>query len=191
MAVLQNGTQRSQRRRASPERQLLPMTQHARAPSARSKRSADLVDVTALTTLVGFAVRIAQLHVYDHFHRELWRRHHVHPGAYSALMVIQSNPGIRPGELAAALVVKRPNMTKLLDSLERRGWIERQTPKHDGRGVALVLTVAGTRKVERFASDAVLMDREATGGLSARERSVLLRLLEKLSAGVIRAKERE
>jgi len=141
-----------------------------------------------LTNLVGFAVRIAQLHVYDHFHRELWRRHHVHPGAYSALMVIQSNPGIRPGELAAALVVKRPNMTKLLDSLERRGWIERQTPQHDGRGVSLMLTAAGARKVERFAGDAALMDREATGRLSARERFALLRLLEKLSARVKRTR---
>jgi DNA-binding MarR family transcriptional regulator len=149
------------------------------------------IDLSALTSLVGFAVRIAQLHVYDHFHRELWRRHHVHPGAYSALMVIQSNPGIRPGELAAALVVKRPNMTKLLDSLERRGWIARQTPQHDGRGVSLLLTPVGTRKVERFASDAALMDREATDGLTGRERTALLRLLDKLSAGVKRAKGRK
>ena len=154
----------------------------------RRARSADAIDLSALTNLVGFAVRIAQLHVYDHFHRELWRRHHVHPGAYSALMVIQCNPGIRPGELAAALVVKRPNMTKLLDSLERRGWIERQTPKHDGRGVSLMLTAVGARKVERFASDAALMDREATGRLSARERFALLRLLEKLSARVKRTR---
>jgi DNA-binding MarR family transcriptional regulator len=140
------------------------------------------IDLSELTSLVGFAVRIAQLRVYDHFHRELWRRHHVHPGAYSALMLIQSNPGIRPGELAAALVIKRPNMTKLLDSLERRGWIERQTPQHDGRGVSVLLTSAGVRKVERFADDAASMDREATGGLSARERAALLRLLDKLSA---------
>jgi DNA-binding MarR family transcriptional regulator len=167
------------------------MTQHTRAPLAQIVRSVDPIDLSALTKLVGFAVRIAQLHVYDHFHRELWRRHHVHPGAYSALMVIQSNPGIRPGELATALVVKRPNMTKLLDSLERRGWIARQTPKHDGRGVSLVLTVAGTRKVERFASDAALMDREATDGLSGHERTMLLKLLEKLSAGVKRAKGRQ
>ena len=102
-------------------------------------------------------------------------------------MIIQSNPGIRPGELASALVVKRPNMTKLLDSLERRGWIERQTPKHDARGVSLVLTLAGTRKVERFANDAALMDRQATGGLAPRERVALLKLLEKLSARVKRS----
>ncbi len=162
-----------------------------RTDLSRSTRVAASIDLSALTSLVGFAVRIAQLHVYDHFHRELWRRHHVHPGAYSALMVIQSNPGIRPGELAAALVVKRPNMTKLLDSLERRGWLARQTPKHDGRGVSLVLTAAGMRKVERFASDAALMDRQATDGLSGRERTALLRLLEKLSAGVKRAKGRK
>jgi DNA-binding MarR family transcriptional regulator len=164
---------------------------HRRTYQPRSTRAAAPIDLSALTSLVGFAVRIAQLHVYDHFHRELWRRHHVHPGAYSALMVIQGNPGIRPGELAAALVVKRPNMTKLLDSLERRGWIARQTPQHDGRGVSLVLTPAGLRKVERFASDAALMDREATDGLSKRERTTLLGLLDKLSAGVKRAKGRK
>ena len=158
-----------------------------RTPKPRRARlAAPPIDLSALTSLVGFSVRIAQLHVYDHFHRELWRRHHVHPGAYSALMIIQKNPGIRPGELAVALVVKRPNMTKLLDSLQRRGWIERQTPKHDGRGVSLMLTPAGSRKAERFASDAALMDKTATGGLSGSERADLLRLLEKLSARVRR-----
>jgi DNA-binding MarR family transcriptional regulator len=138
--------------------------------------------MSALTQQVGFAVRIAQLQVYDRFHRELWRRHHVHPGAYSALILIQDNPGIRPGELAAALAVKRPNMTKLLDLLERRGWIERRPPHHDARGVSLVLTRTGMRKAERFTSDAVRMDRKTTGGLSGDERAALLKLLGKLSA---------
>jgi DNA-binding MarR family transcriptional regulator len=145
--------------------------------------------MSALTQQVGFAVRIAQLQVYDRFHRELWRRHHVHPGAYSALILIQDNPGIRPGELAAALVIKRPNMTKLLDSLERRGWVERRLPHHDARGVSLVLTRAGSRKVERFARDATRMDRKATGGLSAGERAALLKLLEKLSRRLRESRE--
>ena len=48
----------------------------------------------------------------------------------------------------------------------------------------LMLTPAGSRKAERFASDAALMDNRATGGLSGRERADLLRLLEKLSARV-------
>jgi DNA-binding MarR family transcriptional regulator len=131
--------------------------------------------------LVGFSVRIAQLQVFEQFHRELWRRHHVHPGAYSVLVAIKANPGVQPGLLATALAVKRPNMTKLLDTLERRGWIERHQQKSDGRGVTLFLTPTGEQKIAGIADEAMVMDLHATECLTERERDHLIELLKKFS----------
>ena len=139
------------------------------------------VDLSPLTALVGFSVRVAQLQVFEQFHRELWRSHHVHPGAYSVLVAIKANPGVQPGVLASVLAVKRPNMTKLLDALERRGWIQRHQQKTDGRGVALFLTSAGDQNISRIAEEAMAMDLRATECLSARQRAQLIALLEKFS----------
>lgn len=160
------------RRTIRPDRQ-----QSQRAPSSRARS----VDLSPLTALVGFSVRVAQLQVFEQFHRELWRRHHVHPGAYSVLVAIKANPGIQPGLLAGVLAVKRPNMTKLLDTLERRGWIKRQQQKTDGRGVTLFLTADGEQKISRVAEEAMAMDVDATACLTERERAQLITLLEKLS----------
>lgn len=139
------------------------------------------LDLSSLTALVGFSVRVAQLQVFEQFHRELWRRHHLHPGAYSVLVTIKANPGVQPGVLATVFAAKRPNMTKLLDGLERRGWIERHQQKSDGRGVALYLTTAGGQKVSRIAAEAMDMDLRATECFTERERAQLIALLEKYS----------
>jgi hypothetical protein len=72
----------------------------------------------------------SQLQVFEQFHRELWRRHHVHPPIRS--WSPSRRTGVQPGLLATALAVKRPNMTKLLDTLERRGWIERHQQSQTG-----------------------------------------------------------
>jgi len=145
------------------------------------------LDLSALRAMFGFAVRMAQLRVYERFHRELWRRHHVHPGAFAALVAIARNPGVRPGRLADALAVKRPNMTKLLDALSRRGWVERRGQAGDGRGVALHLTAAGERRVARVIGEVQAVDRRSTAVLSRRERAVALALLNKIASSLQRA----
>jgi DNA-binding MarR family transcriptional regulator len=147
------------------------------------------VDLSMLTGLFGFSIRIAQVHVFEHFHRQLWRRHHLHPGALAVLMAIRANPGVRPGALADALVVKRPNMTKLLDSLAQRRWIERGVQSSDGRGVSLVLTREGDRKLTRIIDEAFAMDQDLTASLTARERATVLTVLQKLTSHLQRTKD--
>jgi len=154
---------------------------------SRPRPTTEPLDLSALRAILGFAVRMAQLRLYERFHRELWRRHHVHPGAFTALVAIGRNPGVRPGRLADALAVKRPNMTKLLDALSRRGWVERRGQAGDGRGVALYLTGAGERRMARVMAEVQAVDRESTAVLSRRERALALTLLNKIASGPQRA----
>lgn len=154
-----------------------------RAATRRAREEpAGSIDLSSLTALVGFSVRIAQLRVFEQFHHELWRRHHVHPGAFSVLVAIRANPGARPGALASALMVKRPNMTRLIDDLEKSGLVQRRAQTSDGRGVTLALTREGERMIAQASEEAMRMDLQATRNLSASERAQLIVLLEKLSA---------
>jgi len=163
---------------------------HSKQPHRATVLRTHSVDLSPLTALVGFSVRIAQLQVFAQFHRELWRRHHVHPGAYSVLVAIKANPGVQPGQLATVLAVKRPNMTKLLDALEQGGWIERGLQQSDGRGVSLFLTAEGEKKIARIAEMAMAMDLHATACFTKRERAQLIALLDKFTVHLRTLNER-
>ena len=46
-------------------------------------------------------------------------------------------------DLAGKLLVSGPNVTQLIDALERKGWVRRERDKHDRRYIILHLTEAG------------------------------------------------
>src|SRR5689334_25036268 len=51
--------------------------------------------------------------------------------------------GVRQKELATALGIEGPSLVRLLDSLERRGLIERREDEYDRRARGIYLTPAG------------------------------------------------
>jgi MarR family transcriptional regulator for hemolysin len=66
------------------------------------------------------------------------------PLAYVGLL----GEGVRQRELAAALGIEGPSLVRLLDSLERRGLIERREHKGDRRVRGIYLTTSG-RELQR------------------------------------------
>lgn len=59
--------------------------------------------------------------------------------------------GVRQKELATALSIEGPSLVRLLDSLERRGLIERREDENDRRARGLHLTRAGRELAVRAA----------------------------------------
>jgi DNA-binding MarR family transcriptional regulator len=55
---------------------------------------------------------------------------------------------MRMNELAATVLLSRSGLTRLVDRLEREGYLERCSCAHDARGAFAVLTPAGRAKVE-------------------------------------------
>src|SRR3954467_8499796 len=51
--------------------------------------------------------------------------------------------GVRQKELATAISIEGPSLVRLLDSLERRGFIERREDENDRRARGIHLTHAG------------------------------------------------
>jgi DNA-binding MarR family transcriptional regulator len=56
---------------------------------------------------------------------------------------------LRMSALADRVLLSRSGVTRLVDRLERDGWVTRETCTPDGRGAYAVLTDAGLRRVRR------------------------------------------
>lgn len=63
---------------------------------------------------------------------------------FNVLMALRNSPGqvLEPCDIAERLLVSRPSVTGLLDTLESRGLIERRSHPHDGRRRLVHLTAA-------------------------------------------------
>jgi DNA-binding MarR family transcriptional regulator len=70
--------------------------------------------------------------------------------SYEVLMYLSDAEGgrMRMNELAESVLLSRSGLTRLVDRLEREGYLERCSCAHDARGAFAVLTPAGREKVE-------------------------------------------
>lgn len=73
----------------------------------------------------------------------------ISPPRLSALSVVVSAGPIAIGALAAAEGVAAPTMTRLVDGLERDGYVHRRPDPDDARGVLVEATAAGRRVLTR------------------------------------------
>lgn len=103
------------------------------------------VDLGPLAGWIGFNLRMAQESAFQSFSRrsqEIGQS----PGRFATLTLIDRNPGISQTELSQAAGRDKSSLTPVLDSLVRRGLVERKRMDHDRRAYRLTLTPAG-RKV--------------------------------------------
>jgi len=70
--------------------------------------------------------------------------------SYEVLMYLSDADGgrMRMNELADSVLLSRSGLTRLVDRLEREGYLERCSCAHDARGAFAVLTQGGREKVE-------------------------------------------
>ena len=99
----------------------------------------------------------------------------------TVLAAIEASPDARQGEIADALRIKWPHMTKLVRGLELRGLVERYVPEEDRRSVFLRLTAAGAALRDEMAPRMRAVDEAAVGMLSPEERQLFIRLLRKVA----------
>ena len=105
---------------------------------------------------------------------------------YDVLLEVEraGHEGLRPFELERAMLLAQYNLSRLVDRIERAGFVERRACEDDGRGQLVAITERGKairRKMWPIYSRAV----EATVGkhLSAKQAETLDVLLESLIDG--------
>ncbi len=64
---------------------------------------------------------------------------------YDALLELEraGAQGLRPFELESAMLLEQYNLSRLIDRMEKAGYVERQPCAEDGRGHVVVITTAG------------------------------------------------
>lgn len=80
---------------------------------------------------------------------ELVREHGLPLTSYEVLISLADAPDsrLRMGELANELLLSRSGLTRLVDRLEKQGYVERRRCTDDARGWYATITEAGRRKL--------------------------------------------
>ena len=132
---------------------------------------------------IGFHIRIVQMRVFREFYR-VFEGSGVTPGMHTVLAIIRDNPGMRQRTLAELLMVREPNMTRMIQGLQGSGLIDREIDKSDRRAFHLVLTEKGRQLMEGVQDRLDRLEARLLGGLDAQERrnlrGYLDRILERL-----------
>lgn len=96
------------------------------------------------------------------------------------------HPGATQSELAAILEVERPTLGRLLDRLERKGWVRREDDERDRRAWRVYLTAAAQPAMRKLRAQAAGLRRDALSGLSAAERGRFVDTLLAIKANLSR-----
>jgi DNA-binding MarR family transcriptional regulator len=103
---------------------------------------------------------------------------------FSVLMSLRDNIALNSRDICLLFRHDSGALTRVLDQLEQRGLIERQRSAADRRAVELRLTDAGHKTVAALVPMVVATLNRELGDFSHEEIDELLRLLNKLIAGI-------
>lgn len=109
----------------------------------------------------------------------LFERHGLTAQQYNALRLLRAKypEAIPTLYLAARLISRAPDITRLVDRLVERGWASRERPEENRRVVQVRITRAGIELLDRLAGEVVECHKRQLGHLSPAELHQLIALL--------------
>lgn len=144
--------------------------------AGRAGKGAGRASLGGLDQMTGYAVRRAQLWIFQDFKRTL-KGEDMTPAQLSVLRIVGANPGLAQARVAEALAIERARLVQMIDRLEARGLVERTRSPTDRRSHALHLTLAGAVLLERLNELVEAHERNVVARIGARDKSELLRIL--------------
>jgi DNA-binding MarR family transcriptional regulator len=110
------------------------------------------------------------------------RRHGLSNAAAQTLAIIEgAGEPLAPSVIADRLMITTGSMTSLLDTLERRGLVQRKAHPSDRRRLLVQLTNEGQALVDTFLPEIVAVQTELVAGMSEADRAAAVRLSERLA----------
>ena len=148
------------------------------APQRFERRVPD-IDYGVLDQLVGYALRRAQIAIYEDFEAALGPIA-ITPQRFSAMVVIAGNPGITQATLGRVLGIARSGVVQIVHALQAHGWVVREADGADARAWVLKLTAQGKARLTTARRRVRAHDARMSRRLSAAERGQLIALLDRL-----------
>ncbi len=111
---------------------------------------------------------------------EMLRAHGLSPTQYNALRILRGagDEGRACSEIAERMINRDPDITRLVDRLERRGLVERSREDRDRRVVTTRITAAGLELLESLDQPIEDFNRRMLGPLGEEQLRMLIQLLE-------------
>ncbi|MCC3277112.1 MULTISPECIES: MarR family winged helix-turn-helix transcriptional regulator [unclassified Arthrobacter] len=106
------------------------------------------------------------------------------PSAYGLMVLLHQQGPMRLTDLAAAVGVGKPSLSRQVAMLQSLGLVEKHTDPVDGRAQPINLTDVGAAQLEGTATARKEHFRRTWTGWEAEELRALVRLLHKLNASV-------
>ena len=105
---------------------------------------------------------------------------------YNVLRILRgSHPSrLACSEIAQRMIARDPDVTRLIDRLDRRGLVTRVRAKHDRRVIEIALTDKGRAVLKSLDAHVDRMPRVMLGHLGARKLQQLKQLLEEVISGL-------
>ena len=98
---------------------------------------------------------------------------------YNVLRILRGSPeGLPCGEIASRMITRDPDITRLLDRLEKRGLISRCRETKDRRMVMARITTEGLKLLARLDEPVQAAHRKQLGHLGRKRLGALTELLE-------------
>lgn len=138
----------------------------------------DKYDVTTLAASLGFLTRIVNLQI-----RELIRSSRpllTSPTVYSALTLIEANPGIKQVRIAILLGIQESNLATLIREMTAENLIEESAGGRSRRSVGVTLSEKGLQFLAKVKGGYTSIDSEYANTLSRTEYKQLTALLARL-----------
>lgn len=138
------------------------------------------LDLGPLPDYIGYNLRQAQAALFRDFARRMAPLE-VRPGQFSLLTLIERNPGVSQGALAASHGLDKSTMSPALAELERRGLLTREKTAADRRTYALRLTAEGTALLARVRIQVEAQERAMAQALAPEDQTRFIDMLRRVA----------
>ena len=110
----------------------------------------------------------------------------VSPEQWRLLLQLAEHQPQSQGQLADPVLNDYPNITRLIDGLERRGLVARESDPRDRRSVLVSLTEAGKSLLDQWLPDVIEEKAKCFDGLTERDVAALRRILATMENNILK-----
>lgn len=129
---------------------------------------------------LGYAIKRAQVRSYEVLF-SVMGPDSLTPGRMTALSIVATQAGINQTVLADMLGITRAGAVKVIDSLEKLGYLERNPMPDDRRSYALAVTEKGLAELKRLNVLNRQFEKRIATRFTDNERQLLMALLERVA----------
>lgn len=108
------------------------------------------------------------------------------PEQWFVLNKLAHRDGVSQVELTEDIFADRPNITRMLQGLERHGWVRRRAAEDDARRLCVHLTASGRAVHDRFAAEVPSERARLFDGISEAELALVKDVLERIERNATR-----